>query len=136
LRTTPDESIVLLVKPKDALQQAGFPVKMGQGRLSREAIEKCKELAAQGVKIDGYEVTTQKESTAPVVVKNTAPTGVKVIESFTLSYPAERWIAKGKDGRIWSMKECCNTCKVSLVQCHCGKPSILGDIPLDIIPKT
>jgi hypothetical protein len=122
------------VKPKDALKQAGFPVNMGRGRLSREAIEKCKELAASGVKIDGYEVTTKVSSESPKVTKTAVVQGEKVIESFTLSYPLERWQAKGKDGRVWSMKECCNNCRVSLVQCHCGNPSILGNIPLDIVP--
>jgi len=126
------------VKPKDALKKAGFPVKEGRGRLPKDAIEKCKQLVAEGWVIDGYAVekpTKSTKSTAPVVNKAPVQQTGKVIDEFVIFWPLEEWTAKGKDGRIWSMKEVCNTCRVSLVQNHCDSPTILGGIPVDIVRR-
>lgn len=41
-------------------------------------------------------------------------------------FPEDDYIAKGADGKTYSMRECCNTCKVSLTNHMCNTPSVLG----------
>ena len=120
----------MTMTPKEALVKDGFPVKEGRGRLSREAIERCKVLAAQGWSIKGYEVKAASSSTAaPVVEKVKAVAGVKEVKEFTIHFPQESFKAVYANGKPvgtpeWGngMREVCDNCRVSFVQCLC-----LGD---------
>ncbi len=138
-----------MMTPKEALLKDGtIPVKEGRGRLSREAIERCKELVSQGWAIKGYEVAAVKPSSstaapvAPVVNKVKAANGVKEVLDFTILWPEANYKAvnalTGKvlgDGKFGGMREVCNTCRVSLVQNQCEHPTILGGIPVKIVPR-
>jgi hypothetical protein len=134
-----------MMTPKEALQADGFPVKMGKGRLSREAIERCKELAAEGKQIKGYEVVTPKAtstSTAPAapVVNKVKDSNVKEVLEFTIYWPEESFKAvdlNGKviDGKYAGMREVDRGCGVSLVQCLCPNPVIVGDQRVKIVPR-
>jgi len=126
--------------PKEAL--AGdpawtTPVKLGRGRMPAGGDAHCRSLAAQGYRIKGYDAPTST-STAPVeaseVVKTKATAG-KVIEEFTILYDKNAYKAVGEDGKVYGMPEVCNTCRVSLVQNHCLNPTILGGIPVKIVPR-
>lgn len=137
----------MTMTPKDALIKDGtIPVKAGRGRLSREAIDRCKWLVAnKGWSIKGYEVAAAAKSpvstsTAPVavaepVVNKVAVSNVKEVAEFTILWPEASYKAVGKDKKVWGMREVCNTCRVSLVQNQCANPTILGDIPVTIVPK-
>lgn len=116
----------------------------GRGRLSREAVAKCTELVASGDwQIQGYVANTTKSTskvngetrTDEVVVKKVAVVNEKVIAEFTILYDENAYAAIDKTGKPWSMRNACNNCKVSLVQCHCGKPTIFGDIGVTIVAK-
>lgn len=125
-----------MMTPKQAIIKDGrIPVKEGRGRLSREADARCRELAAEGWVIKGYTVgnAVANSSTPPVVTK-TAVTNEKVIADFTIVYAEKSYKAVGNDGKTYGMRECCNNCRVSLVQNHCANPTILGDIPVKIVP--
>lgn len=136
-----------MMTPKQALEKDGtIPVKQGKGRLSREAVDRCKVLAAQGWSIKGYEVVSSKEKTssstpaAPVVVKKAAPANAKVISDFVIFWPEETYKAVDKDKKVlpgkWGgMREVCNTCKVSLVQCHCDYPTVHNNKPVSIVRR-
>lgn len=134
------------MSPKDALRKwnADNPTKAiafseGRGRLSREAVSKCSELVGNGWSITGYAVSTavspkSSASTAPVAqeVTRVKTTNEKVIQEFVILYDERMYSALDKSGKVWSMRNACNNCRVSLVQCHCGKPTIFGDIPVTI----
>lgn len=118
--------------PKEALIKDGtIPVKAGKGRLSRAAIERCRELAAQGWNINGYSAgkPAEKSKSEKTVVR-----GEKVISDFVILHDEKDFIAVA-DKKTYSMREACNNCMVSLVQCHCGNPVILGNIKIRIEAK-
>jgi hypothetical protein len=109
----------------------------GRGRLSREAVAKCTELVASGdYQIQGYvaNTTTATDKAQPVVQK-IVQTNEKIVREFTILYDERAYVAVDADGKPWSMRNACNNCRVSLVQCHCGKPSIFGDIGVTIVAK-
>ncbi len=135
----------MAMSPKEALIKDGrIPVKAGRGRLSREADARVRELVAQGWSVKGYEANTSTKSVvtpgAPAAqvessVKKIVQTNEKVIQEFTLLYDERAYDAKDATGKVWSMRNVCNNCRVSLVQCHCGNPSIFGDIGVTIVPS-
>lgn len=127
-----------MLTPKEALAKDGtIPVSMGRGRLSREGIERCKWLVAnKGWDIKGYSLeTSPQKSTEKAVVKKVPQTNEKVIQDYVILYDLKLYKAVAENGKIYTLRECCNNCRVSLVQCHCGSPTILGDIPVSILPK-
>lgn len=130
----------MTMTPKEALVKDGFPVKVGRGRLSREAIDRCKELVAQGWVIRGYEAVKGSPSTvvtpdAPVVVKQAAISNIKEVKEFTIYWPEDAFKAVDASGNEHSMRWCDRNCGVSLVQCLCPEPIIPGDIRVTIKPR-
>jgi hypothetical protein len=125
-----------MMTPKEALQKDGFPVSMGRGRLSREAIARCKELVAQGWVIKGYALDSSPKSVdQPVAVKKVPAGTEKVVQEFTILYDEKNYRAVASNGKEYGMREVCNICRVSLVQNHCDNPTILGDIAVTIEPR-
>lgn len=133
--------------PKQALakwneQNPTKPIKFseGRGRLSREAVAKCTELAAKGWSIAGYIVENKATASASApVVKKVAQVNEKVIHDIVYVYDEKLYQAIDKTGKAWSMREACNNCRVSLVCCVCDRlgrnPTILGDIVVAIKPR-
>ena len=130
--------------PKQALSKwnaenpsASIAFSEGRGRLSRDAVAKCTELAGKGWSIDGYVIDKGAPATvdSPPVVKKVATVNEKVISDITILYDVNAFEAIDNLGGVWSMREVCNNCRVSLVQCHCGKSTILGDIAVQIRGK-
>lgn len=126
--------------PKEALDADPdwpTPVKLGRGRMPKGGEEHVRNLVAQGYRIKGYDaVSTAKtsQSTAgptPKVVKVKAD-AVKVVQEFVILYDERMYKAYDEAGKVRSMREVCNNCRVSLVQCHCGDPCILGGIRVTI----
>lgn len=130
------------MKPKVALVKDGFlPAgsENKRGRLSIDAINRLKELAASGWDIDGYSVTR----TAPTVGKPTAPVVEKVkADPNTIpdvpdeSRPEKDWQAYRKFGLEQvevGMRTVCNVCGSSLSYCHCPKPVVWVDADLEAV---
>lgn len=134
-----------MLTPKEALAKDGkITVKNGRGRLSADAVKRIHELVAEGWQIKGYAV--EKPSATPVpdtapVVKRVAVATEKVVQDFTLLYDERAFEAvnattkKPVGGKFNGMREVCSNCRVSLVQCHCGSPTILGDVKVVIRPR-
>lgn len=142
----------MAMTPKQALAKWNAanptePIKFseGRGRLSREAVAKCMELVASGeYQIQGYVANTTKSvdkkvnaetRTDEVTVKKVVQTNEKVIQEFVILYDERAYVAVDAKGKPWGMRNVCNNCRVSLVQCHCGKPTIFGDIGVTIVAK-
>lgn len=115
-----------MLKPKVALVKDGFlPAgsENKRGRLSAAAIERCKELAASGMKIEGYESKVSNTGEAPTVEK------VKVSNSSTVAdigepfHHEEAYQAFTSEGEV-GMRTVCNNCKCSLTYCPCPKPVV------------
>ena len=122
--------------PKEALLDAGRITAITRGRISRDNHEWLDaEQKAGRIRISNA-ITSKpvKDITEPVKTKYSSATE-KVIEEFHILYPKDLYHAKGADNAIYGMAEVCNTCRVSLVQCQCGHPTILGNIPVRIIPN-
>lgn len=126
----------IVYKPKDALIEDGrvAGIKSGRGRLPAAAIARIHELVAEGYKIIGYEQDKPKDKSAPKVVR-VKPSAEKVVQEYIILYPESMYKAIDPDGKERGMAEVCNHCMVSLVQCHCDNPTILGDIPIKIVPR-
>jgi hypothetical protein len=131
--------------PKEALAQDGtVPVKMGKGRLSGEAIARCKVLAQEGWDIKGYSVTVAPATaTTPnptaAVVKEKVLQGQKVIvELAPMRYTLDEWQAVSETPvfgqTVFSMKEVCRGCGVSLAYHVCNSPIVLG-VPVKVVRK-
>ncbi len=137
------EHMTVIMKPKHALVKDGFLPKGSEnqrGRLSKAAIERCKVLVSEGWNIEGYSVSdtpapvSVSAPAAPKVVKAEAPANVKQVLDFSVIYERDAYKAVAANG-VYGMAEVCNNCRVSLVQCHCGDPHILGGIKVKITPR-
>lgn len=127
--------------PKEALDADPdwpTPVKLGRGRMPKGGDEHVRKLVEQGYRIKGYDaVSTAAASTstpAPAKVVKVKADNVKVVQDFVILYDERMYKAVDVDGKTRSMREVCNNCRVSLVQCHCGDPCILGGIRVTIRP--
>lgn len=114
------------MKPKAALVKDGFlPAgsELKRGRLSADAINRCKELASQGWQIDGYEVSSTA-NTEPVVNKVKVATGAKEIADIGEPFRHEdAWTAHSTMGEV-GMRTVCNNCRCSLTYCPCPHPVV------------
>lgn len=128
--------------PKEALHDDPdwtIPVTLGRGRMPKGGDAHCRALVEKGYKIKGYSVSsTPAKSTSkaskPAVVKRGKPTNEKVIADYVIFWDDQAYKAVSDNKQVYGMAEVCNNCRVSLVQCHCGGPTILGDIAVRIVP--
>jgi hypothetical protein len=126
--------------PKQALIDDGFPgVKAGKGRLSADAIARCKELAASGVRIKGYELVTAPEGATnpePTVKKVKPQASDAIADLPPMRYDEGKFKAVSDVpiyGRtVHGMREVCQ-CRSSLSYHVCNSPTVLG-VPVRIVP--
>lgn len=129
-----------MMTPKEALAKDGtVPVSMGRGRLSAAGIERCKQLAAEGWKIKGYEVSTSRSTSAPVVTKVSVSTGEKTIADLPpLRYDEKVYHAVSDTpvfgSTVFGMREVCQFCGSSLAYHRCDTPIVLG-VPVKIVER-
>ena len=111
--------------------------KPGRGRLSlagKEALAKAK---AEGMRFSDDE-TTGPSAPAREPRDSPKPKSAGMPEYLTPSeyrFPEAEYYAVGvSDKKRYSLRECCNHCRVSLVNHGCNSPVILGDIAVLIKP--
>ena len=94
-----------------------------RGRLSKPAIERCKELAGQGWSIDGYSVSESSSPTGPrtVVQVKRDPNAVVDIPNPTRD---EKTMTAWAGTKEVGMRTVCNNCKRSLTYCPCPQPRV------------
>lgn len=129
---------------RDYLVRLGF-AKPGRGKFSNAAKDALAKADAEGIEfLDGPSPKGNGsgpiKSTVPV--KDTEPVPAKVDPTFTpyLTPDEYRFPEKEYRGIVYhngkrcevSLRECCNTCRVSLVNHMCESPTILGGIAVKI----
>lgn len=117
------------MKPKEALVKDGFLPKGSEntrGRMSRDAIARCEELASKGWQIDGFSVTKSSDNSKPDTVARikTDPNSVAEIPNPTRDESAmNAYSGTVKVG----MRTVCNNCRRSLTYCLCESPRVWLD---------
>lgn len=130
--------------PKEALDADPdwkTPIKLGRGRMPTGGDAHCRALAAQGYRIKGYQVEPTNEVSTSTPDAPVAPKVVKVkavgqeIANFVILWEEKEWKALDENNKEHTMRWVCNNCRVSLVQCHCGSPEIIGGVKVRIVPR-
>jgi hypothetical protein len=73
---------------------------------------------------------TGETKEAPVV--KSSPTESLYISPSDFRFPEDEYKAVGVDGKTYGMRECCNTCRVSLTNHACDAPTIHGNMVVHI----
>lgn len=123
---------------REALVKAGL-AKPGRGKFSKDAIAWLDNQRKSGVKFSDDDAPVKS---APKVskTKDVKPVEPSASESSYLfpdeyRYPEKEYRAFIRDGgkkRDVSLRECCNTCRVSLLNHGCEAPTIHGNIAVTI----
>lgn len=115
---------------------------IGRGRISNDNHAFLKAAYDKGERFSdwpkGAIVESKDTDDKPVIRVKRDPNiakGEKVIADYVIFYERDNYKAVTDNGTVYGMAEVCNNCRVSLVQCHCGKPTILGDIAVTIKPR-
>jgi hypothetical protein len=118
------------MKPKEYLVSIGELKEIGRGRLSLAHIELCKKAAAEGVKIEGYSVSTgPSKETAPVVTKEKISTEKVIAELPHERFPEDEFrLYELVDGKkiTRGLREVCRNSGVSLLYCPCDSHRIVN----------
>jgi len=110
--------------------------KPGRGKFSNDAKAALAKAEGEGVKF--------KDVTPGAPVRTASPTGetkapepAKAADSLYVCpsdfrFPEAEYKAVGSDGKTYGMRECCNTCRVSLTNHFCDSPTIHGNMVVHI----
>lgn len=126
-----------MIKPKVALVKDGFlPAgsENKRGRLSAAAIERCKELAAAGMQIEGYSLKDSKVKDSAGKPEKTVVKEKVTNPASTVQEPFYRYGEDGVntheavtvDGRVYDLRQACH-CGYSLSGHVCDNPAILTE---------
>lgn len=110
--------------------------KPGRGKFSNAGKEAIAKAEGEGMKFSDTTGAAPVRSVAVTKDEPAAP-APKPGDSLYLSpsdfrFPEDDWKAVGTDGKTYSMRECCNTCRVSLTNHACDKPTIHGNLAVHI----
>lgn len=129
--------------------EAGIIKSAGRGRIPAKGHAWLKAQYDEGIRFSDWpngkvEVTkTEAKGDEPAkstvkVVRAASTSGEKVISEIIYTYPEDEFEAyefvNGKKKPV-SMRECCNTCRVSFVGHRCSNPTYLDYRKVFIIPK-
>lgn len=123
---------------RDYLVSLGL-AKPGRGKFSNAAKEVLAKAEAEGMKFADMtppkkprpETPTGKTETGNPV-RETSPGESPYIFPSDFRFPEAEYKAVGADGKTYSMRECCNTCRVSLTNHVCETPTIHGNMTVNI----
>jgi hypothetical protein len=120
------------MKARDYLAGKGLAIAGARGKFSNAAKAELDRVMGEGMKFSDW----PKGSTAPVPSKSGGPTKAVPVPSAGDSpylypsdfrFPEDEYVAKDAKGKRYSMRECCNRCRVSLTNHMCDTPSVLGE---------
>lgn len=112
--------------------------KPGRGKFSNEAKRALAKAESSGIK---FLDTMPSKDTGPMLAKKSVsksgtgqsdPTFTPYLTPDEYRFPEAEYRAVGDNGRRYSMRECCNTCMVSLVNHACNSPTIHDNVNITI----
>lgn len=123
---------------RDYLVAKGL-AKPGRGKFSNAAKAELTRAMGSGTKFSDW----PKAGTGPITSKSTgpvksatpattAPGDTPYLSPSDFRYPESEYIVKGSNGKKYSVRECCNTCKVSITNHACDAPTIYGNISVTV----
>lgn len=122
-----------MMKPKAALVKDGFlPAgsENKRGRLSGDAVNRLKELAANGWNIEGFTVSKPtaevKDNDEPVKVERVKRDSSAIEELVPMTRDENALEAFTSNGKI-GFRTVCNICGSSLTHCPCPQPKVWLD---------
>lgn len=123
---------------RDYLVSLGL-AKPGRGKFSNEAKVALAKAEADGMKFADIappkkprpETPTGKTETGNSV-RETSPGDSPYIFPSDFRFSEGEYKAVGEDGKTYSLRECCNTCMVSLTNHACNRPTIHGNMVVHI----
>lgn len=129
------------MKAREYLASKGLAIAGARGKFSNAAKVELDRAMAAGTKFSDW----PKSGTAPVPSKSggptkstasvaTSPTESPYLYPSDFRFPEAEYVAKDAKGNKYSMRECCNKCKVSLTNHMCDSPSVLGN-PVTIVRR-
>lgn len=123
------------MKAREYLVEKGLAKAGARGRFSREGKAALIEAVANGVVFDDWpkeEITVvHKGKSVDVKAAVEKPIDSEYLFPSEFLYPETDYRAMAGKTE-YGMREVCNNCRVSLVMCSCGSPTILGSIVVTI----
>lgn len=130
---------------RDYLAGKGLAIAGARGKFSNAAKEELARSLAAGMTFSDW----PKGVTAPVKSSPVSKDGAKreakpvgqnagdsaYVFPSDFRFPEGKYEAKDATGKRYSVRECCNTCRVSLTNHACNTPSIYGDIAVTIVRR-
>jgi uncharacterized Zn-finger protein len=98
-----------------------------RGRLSKAADARCQALAAEGIDIQGYEVSGTPQSVKGVTVEKVKHDPNRIADVPDPSRSESDWTAHTSEGPV-GMRTVCNLCHSSLTYCWCQHPRVWVDV--------
>jgi hypothetical protein len=114
------------------------PSQAGRGRISAENMALIQEAYKSGTRFSDWEPSNTEIHSGNAVARNSVPK--RVVAEFPIYYPEDTYKVVEANGTLRSLKEGCNNCRVSLVQCRCDAPRIVardgrGGVLVSIVRK-
>jgi hypothetical protein len=100
------------------------PHQAGRGRISADNQKLVEAAYEKGLRFSDWAPSNTEIHAGNAVAKNSVPRNVT--GEFTILYPENQFKVLEGNGTERSLKEACNNCRVSLVQCACGSPRIVA----------
>lgn len=116
----------------------GLAIAGARGKFSKAAVEAIAKAEAEGMKFADSSTGASKPAVVgKTKVERSADTGVNspYIQPSDFRFPESEYRAVGfVDGKrvVYGMRECCNTCRVSLVNHMCNAPSVYNNVAVVI----
>lgn len=106
----------------------GLAIAGARGRLSREANAAIEDAINSGIKFSDVTVTRNVADASITITKKVVDEYPDYLFPSDFRYPESEYIAREMANVkvTHSMRECCNTCKVSLTNHGCNTPSVYG----------
>lgn len=123
---------------REYLADKGLAIAGARGKFSNAAKEELARAEAAGMKFaDAVPTKSTGVASKSSGVTKSAPvvsTDSPYIFPSDFRFPEGEYVAKDKKGNKYSMRECCNNCRVSLTNHMCDTPSVLGN-PVEIVRR-
>lgn len=114
--------------------------KAGRGKFSNDAKAALATALASGQKFSDWPKSVGQNAPAKAEKASKPASETTGLPDYVfpseMPWPESEYSAVAKVGKkVYSMREVCNNCRVSLVQCACGLPMIHGSIAVTITRK-